>query len=50
MKDYWNALGYINTVQTMDHPAIANLAQKSDPDKWQSEVLLSSVVVLFLYL
>lgn len=37
MKDYWNALGNISTVKTMDHPAIANLAQKSDPEKWQSE-------------
>jgi hypothetical protein len=38
MLDYWTALGYVNRVSTMDHPAITKLAQKSAPEKWQSEV------------
>eukprot|EP00026_Physarum_polycephalum_P000228 Phypoly_transcript_00228.p1 GENE.Phypoly_transcript_00228~~Phypoly_transcript_00228.p1 ORF type:complete len:1460 (+),score=271.79 Phypoly_transcript_00228:484-4380(+) len=37
MVDYWTALGYINRVSSMEHEAIANLAQKSEPEKWQSE-------------
>lgn len=38
MLDYWKALGLVSKVENMDHPAVANLAQKSEPEKWQSEV------------
>lgn len=40
MLDYWQALKYIYKINKMDHPAIVNLAQKSDSEQWETEVSL----------
>lgn len=39
MLDYWESLNLIKRINKMDDPAIANLAQKSDPEQWESEVM-----------